>query len=114
MSKCFVVWQILSNIWAVHNDSDVWDEPEKFKPERFLDENGDFIQSKDIIPFSIGPRYCLGEKLARMEIFLFLVSIVQKFEILPPTDDGILPHFEDGANGLAFTPETYCMVAKQI
>ncbi|CAK8679297.1 unnamed protein product [Clavelina lepadiformis] len=54
---------ILSNIWAVHNDSDVWDEPEKFKPERFLDENGDFIQSKDIIPFSIGPRYCLGRNL---------------------------------------------------
>ncbi|XP_078485405.1 cytochrome P450 2U1-like [Ciona intestinalis] len=71
---------ISPNLWAVHNNPDVWDEPSKFKPERHLDDKGNFVQSKHVIPFSIGPRHCLGEQLARMEYFIYLVSMVQKFE----------------------------------
>uniref|UniRef100_H2YMP4 Uncharacterized protein n=1 Tax=Ciona savignyi TaxID=51511 RepID=H2YMP4_CIOSA len=73
---------IFVNLWAVHNNPDVWDEPNKFKPERHLDDKGNFVQSNHVIPFSVGPRHCLGEKLARMEVFIYLVSLVQKFEFL--------------------------------
>ena len=71
---CGVKFKILSNIWAVHHNPDVWKDPEVFKPERHLNEKGEFVKSNQIIPFSVGPRHCLGEQLARMEVFIFLVS----------------------------------------
>jgi len=76
----------MSNIWHVHNDPDLWPDLRRFDPERYLDENGRFVKSDKVIPFSIGPRSCLGENLARIEIFLFIVSILQKFKVLPNND----------------------------
>uniref|UniRef100_H2YAB3 Uncharacterized protein n=1 Tax=Ciona savignyi TaxID=51511 RepID=H2YAB3_CIOSA len=105
---------ISTNIWAVHNNPDVWDEPNKFKPERHLDDKGNFVQSKHVIPFSVGPRHCLGEQVARMEVFIFLVSLVQKFEFLPDPDATDLPDIDNGANGTAFVPFPYQLVAKEI
>ncbi|XP_076825448.1 cytochrome P450 2J6-like [Clavelina lepadiformis] len=100
------------NIWAVHNDPDFWDEPEKFKPERFIDDKGEFVQPSHIIPFSLGPRACLGKQLAKMEIFIFLVSMVQRFEFLPNPDDYELPEVEHGTSGVAFVPHPFRLVAK--
>ncbi len=56
---------VFSNIWAVHNDPEVWFEPDQFKPERFLDENGKLRHREELIPFSIG---------------WYLRNIVNKFE----------------------------------
>ena len=100
-------------MWAVHNDPKLWDEPNKFKPERHLDSDGNFIKSKHVIPFSIGPRYCVGEQLAKMEVFLFLSSMVQKFEFLPNPDDDNLPDIENVSSGPVFVPSLYKVVAKE-
>uniref|UniRef100_H2XZH7 Uncharacterized protein n=1 Tax=Ciona intestinalis TaxID=7719 RepID=H2XZH7_CIOIN len=101
---------IIPNLWAVHNDPDVWDEPSKFKPERHLDEKGNFVQSKHVIPFSVGPRHCLGEQLARMEIFIFLVSMVQKFEFLPDPNEPNLPEINHGVNATVFVAYPFNIV----
>ena len=98
----------------MHNDPDLWKDPEKFIPERFLDERGNFISSNYVIPFSVGPRHCLGEQLARMEVFIYLVGMVQKFEFLPDPNAGELPTIEDGALGTVFTPRHYSLVAKEL
>ncbi len=45
---------VMANIWAVHHDPDVWKNPEEFRPERFLDENGFLVRREELIPFSIG------------------------------------------------------------
>ena len=45
---------VVPNLWAVHRDPEVWPEPSKFKPERFLDKNGDVVTRDELIPFSIG------------------------------------------------------------
>ena len=45
---------IVSNIWAVHNDPNVWNEPDQFKPERFLDETGKVRHREEFLPFSTG------------------------------------------------------------
>ena len=45
---------IFANIWAVHHDPDLWNDPEVFRPERFLDENGVVFQPDFYIPFSSG------------------------------------------------------------
>jgi len=59
----------------------LWPDPRRFDPERHLDKEGKFKMSNKVIPFSVGPRNCLGENLARMEIFIFVVCILQKFEV---------------------------------
>ncbi|XP_076814663.1 cytochrome P450 2U1-like [Clavelina lepadiformis] len=105
--------QVFANIWAVHHDENIWDEPEKFKPERHLDEKGNFVMSHRVIPFSMGPRHCLGEQLARMEIFIFLVSTLQGFEILPDPDKSDLPIFHDSVPGLNVIAFPFRLVAKQ-
>ena len=103
----------MSNIWAVHNNRCFWKNPEIFDPERFLDEQGNFVNSKHVIPFSIGPRNCLGEQLARMQIFIFLVGMVQKFEFLPDPDLNVIPSIDDGSLGLVYLPTAYKLVAKE-
>jgi len=70
---------VVANLWAVHNDAKYWKNPDKFYPERHLNENGECIKSEKIIPFSTGPRYCLGGQLATMHLFLFMVNLLQKF-----------------------------------
>ena len=67
----------------MHFDPDLFESPEEFMPERFLDKEGKFVKSPHVIPFSIGPRHCVGEQLAKMEIFIFLTGIVQKLKVLP-------------------------------
>ena len=107
-------FQVQANIWGIHNDSGYWNEPEKFVPERFLDKEGQFVISNNVIPFSVGPRHCLGEQLARMEVFIFLVGMVQKFEFLPDPDAEEIPSIEKGTPGNVFTPLPYKIFAKVI
>ena len=45
---------IMSNKWAIHHDPELWSDPEVFKPERFLDNDGKFRPSPEVIPFGIG------------------------------------------------------------
>ncbi|KAM5164988.1 cytochrome P450 2A4-like [Mantella aurantiaca] len=66
------------------SDPDYWKSPYDFNPENFLDGNGKFCPQEALIPFSAGKRICPGEGLARMEIFLFLTALLQKFSFQPP------------------------------
>jgi len=68
-----------------HKDPNYWKEPEKFQPERFIDENGKFKPQKEsFMPFGIGRRQCLGEALARMELYFFSAVLLQKFHFAAP------------------------------
>ncbi|XP_072044784.1 cytochrome P450 2U1-like [Amphiura filiformis] len=75
---------ILSNLWAIHHDQDTWDEPEKFKPERFLDSKGDVCYRNEYVPFSTGRRACLGENLAKMELFVYFTHLLHQFSFKKP------------------------------
>ena len=72
---------IIANIYGAHHDPDVWGDPETFRPERWIDQDGTLKKSDNLIAFSAGKRSCIGESVARMQLFLFVASIFQKFDV---------------------------------
>ena len=72
---------VVANIYAVHHDPDVWVDPESFRPERWIDVDGKVKKSDNLIAFSAGKRYCIGQPVARMQLFLYITSIFQKFDV---------------------------------
>lgn len=70
---------IMNNIYSATLDPSHWNDPYKFNPDRFIDSSGSLIEKDALIPFSVGPRVCLGEPLAKLEIFLVLTNLLQRF-----------------------------------
>lgn len=88
---------------ALSSDEKIWTNPEKFEPERFLDENGKLAVNKDhSLPFGAGKRLCAGETFARNMLFLFTAAFFQTFNVsLPPNQKPI--NFSDNLTGLIRT-----------
>uniref|UniRef100_A0A7E4W900 Cytochrome P450 n=1 Tax=Panagrellus redivivus TaxID=6233 RepID=A0A7E4W900_PANRE len=71
---------IIDQISTVMHDERYFPDAESFRPERFIDSNGKFFQPPELMPFGVGKRACLGEGLARLELFLFTANLLNQFE----------------------------------
>ena len=70
--------------WAVHHDERVWPDPDSFRPERWLDENGQYIfQQNGFLPFSVGRRSCIGESFAKLELHMLTAMLIQRYILKP-------------------------------
>jgi cytochrome P450 len=67
--------------WLLHRDPRWWDEPESFRPERWLGGNGDRPRHA-YLPFGAGPRMCIGEDFARLEAVLVLAVIARRWRFV--------------------------------
>lgn len=75
---------VIPNLYSALYDPNEWDNPEDFRPERFLLPDGTLSKHREsLIPFSAGKRICPGESLARDQLFLILCSLVQRFRFKP-------------------------------
>ena len=76
------------HIHGVHRDPANFEDPDTFNPDRWLDSKGKFqYQPYKFIPFSMGPRVCVGESLAKADLLMFAASLFHKFEFRPISDD---------------------------
>uniref|UniRef100_A0A7E4W962 Unspecific monooxygenase n=1 Tax=Panagrellus redivivus TaxID=6233 RepID=A0A7E4W962_PANRE len=71
---------IINQISTVMQDERYFPDAKSFKPERFLDDKGKFFAPPELMPFSVGKRACLGEGLARLELFLFTANLLNQFK----------------------------------
>lgn len=92
----------ISNLKLFMMDPQLWTDPEKFLPERFLDENKKFFRPEHFVPLGHGKRVCMGESLARAELSIFFVTLLQhiKFSAVP----GKIPKVEDYLAGFTRIP----------
>lgn len=116
--------------WAIHTDEKYWDQPEEFKPERFLNSDGSVAKYEALLPFqygtyfnvlskkflksrfsnnekSSGKRSCIGEELAKMAIFLYTSHILYHFTISHHPDQII---DLEGIVGFTLIPKSHRLI----
>ncbi len=77
---------VIINIYGLHHHTDYWSQPLSFNPERFAAQNENQITKFTFLPFGNGPRKCIGEPLARLEMQLIVATIAQRVRLrLDPT-----------------------------
>jgi cytochrome P450 len=76
--------RVAISIYAIHHNSNVWDNPSEFRPERFTEENNKKRPSTAWMPFGSGPRACLGQRFSLLEQKVFLVALLKRYQVVLP------------------------------
>uniref|UniRef100_A0A8D0H936 Cytochrome P450 family 2 subfamily AB member 16 n=1 Tax=Sphenodon punctatus TaxID=8508 RepID=A0A8D0H936_SPHPU len=100
---------IIPNLSSVLLDPEQWETPRQFNPNHFLDKDGHFVSSEAFLPFSVGHRVCLGEQLARIELFIFFTSLLQAFTFQLP--EGMKAINTEYILGMTLQPHPYKVCA---
>ncbi|XP_050366511.1 demethylepipodophyllotoxin synthase-like isoform X2 [Argentina anserina] len=99
--------RLIVNIWKLHRDPNVWQDPCIFQPERFLTSHADVDvrgQNFELMPFGSGRRICPGISLALGLVELTLAHLLHKFEITAPSDEPVDMSETVGLTNMKATP----------
>ncbi|KAL8188132.1 UNVERIFIED_CONTAM: hypothetical protein K2H54_062029 [Gekko kuhli] len=100
---------IIPDLHSVLLDPKRWETPEEFNPNHFLDKDGRFVEREAFLPFGAGARVCVGEQLARIELFIFFTSLLRAFTFQLP--EGVKELNADPVVGISFVPHPYKLCA---
>jgi cytochrome P450 len=102
---------IVPFVYGAHHDPRVWEKPSEFYPEHFLETtDGDSASVKyksrdELVPFLIGKRECLGETLAKTELYVFFITLLQRYKVsLPNKERERLDSILLGSDGTIHSP----------
>ncbi|XP_053356434.1 cytochrome P450 1A1 [Clarias gariepinus] len=89
---------VFINQWQINHDPKTWKEPSVFNPDRFLSADGaelNKMEGEKVMIFGLGKRRCVGELIARSEVFLFLAILIQrlKFSGMPGQTVDMTPEY---------------------
>jgi cytochrome P450 len=82
---------VLMSQWVMHRDPRYFDDPEEFRPERWLNGLADRLPAHAYFPFGGGPRRCIGQIFALTEAALVMATLAQKFRFLEPAGKRVVP-----------------------
>jgi cytochrome P450 len=82
---------VVSLAYGIHQNPEVWDEPERFDPERFTDERSAQRHKLAWVPFGAGQRQCIGRDFSIMEAQIILAMLVQRYTLSAVSGPAVLP-----------------------
>ncbi|NXG59668.1 CP1B1 protein, partial [Hemiprocne comata] len=97
---------VFINQWSVNHDSTKWPDPQRFDPTRFLDKQQrlDRDRADSVMIFSAGQRRCIGDQLAKLQLFLFAALLLHQCSFLPNPAEQLTM---DCIHGLALKPRPF-------
>ena len=106
---------VFLNFYRIHRDPADWDEPEVFKPDRFLDSQGNFVGWNTkiaFLPFGVGRRSCVGQDLGKMQVFGMISVLLHEVTLeLPPGDP--VPSLIDCDRSFIHQPKSHRVIARK-
>jgi len=79
---------VMANAWAVLHNPDLYPDPERFKPERFLNKGGAFQDDPTIsLAYGVGRRICPGRHFVEAILFVFVSSVLSVFHVTKAKDE---------------------------
>ncbi|RKR03881.1 cytochrome P450 [Maricaulis maris] len=72
---------ILVSTWLLHRQRDIWQQPDEFRPDRFLGEAAAAIPRDAYLPFGLGPRVCIGARFAMMEMVIVMACLSKRLRL---------------------------------
>ncbi|XP_042232857.1 cytochrome P450 monooxygenase patI-like [Homarus americanus] len=100
---------LLPLLWYVHHDPAIWTQPDQYRPERFIDEEGKVIRHPAFMPFQTGRRMCIGDEFAKMILFVFSTKILRHFNV--SLDEGLKDDpSSDPVCGISLCPRPFQLV----
>ncbi|XP_053380077.1 cytochrome P450 1A1-like [Mercenaria mercenaria] len=103
---------VFFNLHSVSYDKEFWGDPQTFRPERLIDENNKLNTEKcnHILPFGLGRRRCVGEFLARMELFLLFTNVIRKCKFSKPAGES---YDMEPDPGLVYSPKPFRVLVEE-
>lgn len=98
---------LMVNVWKIHRDGRIWNDPHDFKPERFLTSHKDVdVRSRnyELVPFGSGRRACPGASLALRVVHLTLATLLHSFNVASPLNQVVDMTESTGLTNLKATP----------